>query len=445
MTRNTQVLVTVIVGLLAPVGAGAVELGVDPARVYASELAAPVDLSADPGASVEVALGYNFSAGEIRYGRIECQGEGELVAANVVVTEADGNVAPGAVNPAIGGLFFSLTAGGALAVPTDTDMLTLDADLTLDGDGDVDCAFSIYDQPSQAQAGGANGRVYTTGFQPFVHRTSGFVFRTDTGFGNEAVADVENANGPYFGFDVGGNAFASLEFSVLGGVLKANGTQVRLLDIFAPEMSVTIDGDFSTLDELRAHNFVDSNIYIPDAQDEGTATYLALNFAADWYAQFRFEETGTDPIPVADYTATLHAVVNPGYAVDDIGPIAIGSISHNGTELQAPLAQVPGAGWLSRMVLTNSGSVSRPYVVSVMGERGNTIGTADTTGSLPANGTVVVDLDKLMTGFTEGQQRRGSINVTIAAPPSQIQGLYQIVNATSGSISNHVMVRPGTN
>jgi hypothetical protein len=35
--------------------------------------------------------------------------------------------------------------------------------------------------------------------------------------------------------------------------------------------------------------------------------------------------------------------------------------------------------------------------------------------------------------------------VTVAAPNSQIQGLYQIVNQTTGSISNHVMVRPGTN
>ena len=32
-----------------------------------------------------------------------------------------------------------------------------------------------------------------------------------------------------------------------------------------------------------------------------------------------------------------------------------------------------------------------------------------------------------------------------AAPNNQIQGLYQIVNPVAGSLSNHVMVRPGTN
>ena len=40
---------------------------------------------------------------------------------------------------------------------------------------------------------------------------------------------------------------------------------------------------------------------------------------------------------------------------------------------------------------------------------------------------------------------RATLNVTIAAPNRTIQGLYQIVNPDSGSISNHVMVRPGSN
>ena len=40
---------------------------------------------------------------------------------------------------------------------------------------------------------------------------------------------------------------------------------------------------------------------------------------------------------------------------------------------------------------------------------------------------------------------RATIKLTVAAPNAQIQGLYQIVNPDSGSISNHVLVRPGTN
>ena len=40
---------------------------------------------------------------------------------------------------------------------------------------------------------------------------------------------------------------------------------------------------------------------------------------------------------------------------------------------------------------------------------------------------------------------RGTVNVNVSAPNDQIQGLYQIVNQAAGSLSNHVMVRPGTN
>ena len=35
--------------------------------------------------------------------------------------------------------------------------------------------------------------------------------------------------------------------------------------------------------------------------------------------------------------------------------------------------------------------------------------------------------------------------VVVATPNHQIQGLYQIVNPDKGSISNHVLVRPGSN
>ena len=49
----------------------------------------------------------------------------------------------------------------------------------------------------------------------------------------------------------------------------------------------------------------------------------------------------------------------------------------------------------------------------------------------------------MLTGFTGAP--RATLNVTVAGPTKQIQGLYQIVNPDSGSISNHVMVRPGTN
>ena len=69
------------------------------------------------------------------------------------------------------------------------------------------------------------------------------------------------------------------------------------------------------------------------------------------------------------------------------------------TQLQAPLAQVP-SGWLSRLALTNTGSTARPYTIAVQGETGNTISTSNLTGTVPANGTTVIDLTTVLTGFT---------------------------------------------
>jgi hypothetical protein len=138
-------------------------------------------------------------------------------------------------------------------------------------------------------------------------------------------------------------------------------------------------------------------------------------------------------------------VANAGYVVGNVGPIAVGEIIRNGTQLQAPLAQVPG-GWISRIVLTNTGSLPRDFEISVFGETGTTISTdaAEMVGQVPANGTEVIEVPDFLTGFAGGLPR-ATVNVTVAGPNNQIQGLYQIVNPTSGSISNHVMVRPGTN
>ena len=115
----------------------------------------------------------------------------------------------------------------------------------------------------------------------------------------------------------------------------------------------------------------------------------------------------------------------------------------NGVMLQAPFAQNP-AGWLCRTVLTNTGSTPANFQVSVMSETGIVVTTRNTSGVVPANGTVVNACTDFLANITGGLPRL-TFNFTVNAPSDNIQGLYQIVNAASGSISNHVMVRPGTN
>lgn len=430
MSLNKKLLVSAIAGLLISGNASAVVLGVDPPRQYARELVKPVALT-DANDDIEFNLGYNFSGGEVRYGRLECTGNIQI--GSPTITETSTNISLGSINGAgTDALFFSITAADPVSGATQAVVLTVDANITLTNNDPVNCAFSIYDLPSQAQAGGTTGRIYTTGFAPFIRSVSGFTFNATPG---SATADVAF---DYRQFVAGNGVFGSLVFDEVTGVLKADGSQVQLADIFAPATVVSISGDFSAATDLTWNSVSSTGGNASGQTFSMAAVGNGISGALDYI------ENSTDEIMISDYTALLDAVPNVGYTVADVGPLNAGEILHNGTQLQAPLAQVPG-GWISRMVLTNTGSVARPYSIAVQGEAGNTISTnaANMTGTIPANGTVVVDLTTVLTGFTGAP--RATLNVTVDAPSNQIQGLYQIVNPASGSISNHVMVRPGSN
>ena len=427
----------IVAGLAVSANVSAVELGVDDALVFASELEDGTELATTLD-DVEFAIGYNFSNGEVRYGRYECSSN--LTMDNVTLNETGGNVALGAINgEGTNALFFSMTGNGT---PSETDTITVVSDNTLEDGGSVSCSFSIYDQPSQAQAGGATGRIYTTGSGTVITRESGFLFEHDPSGVSSATADVEAANGAYFDFvmPTSPHPFGNLVFEEATGVLDADGMQVTLGDIFDSASTVDVVGDYAGGDPAGPIGSDATFTIVPATGD--TATFDAFDVAGE--GTFYFFVSGDAAIEAGDFTATLNAVANDGYEVSDVGPIFVGEIVRNGTQLQAPLVQTPNA-WVSRIVLTNTGSSDRPYELSVMGESGNIIGVDSTllVGTVPANGTKVIELDDILLTFSGSS--RATINATIAAPNNQIQGLYQIVNPDSGSISNHVMVRPGTN
>lgn len=434
MSLNKKLLAGTIAGLLVSANAGAVVLGVDPARNYAIELTKPVVLS-DTGDLIEARLNYNFSDGEVRYGRLECTaGTAELTPVGVPTTSAAG-VSLGAVNGAgTPALFFSITddvVGGS----TEAINIIFDVQTELLTNGNVDCAFSIYDQPSQAQAGGAAGRIASAGtngvFRPFIRSVPSFAFVATPG---QAIADVEATNGAYTDFLTNG-VFGSISHDLVAAPpYNEDGALITLTDLFAAGTNIDVAGDFTAASDVE----LDGSS--ADALIDTLATFIIGDNSVAGDLEY-FADLAT-PILESLYTATLDVTANAGFTIADVGPQDAGEIVRNGTQLQAPLAQVPN-GYISRMVLTNTGNVARPYEIAVQGETGNTIGTANLTGNVPANGTVVVELPTVLTSFTGAP--RATLNVTIAAPNNQIQGLYQIVNPAAGSISNHVMVRPGTN
>lgn len=439
MSMNKKLLATAVAGslyLVAASASAAVNISsATPASLkYASEIVtgtAGVALANTAANDLAFNLGYNFSDAEVRYARMECT---NLKFGTVAgVSSSDPNVILGSVNKLSGSsvVTFSVTDNSdGTAQANSTDVLTIDAGYTLLGSGDVSCTYSLYDQPSQASAGGTAGRIVTT-TGTFIKRASGVTFTTDP---HTLLADVEAVDGAYTDFKPAGwNNLGDVQFTNTAGVLKADGSQITLADIFS-SAELVFSGDFNAFDDVQFN--AASLTVAADGMSAVYDTALANSTSGLWLLP-----NNEDQIPAGDYNVSLDVAVNTGYAFAGSTKL-VGTIKRNGTQLQAPLAQVP-AGWLSRMVLTNTGSIERAYAVEVMGEEGNVIGTANLTGTIPAHGTKVVDLTSVLKSFTGAP--RATLNVTVSAPNNDIQGLYQIVNPASGSISNETMVRPGQN
>lgn len=451
---NKTLLATAVAGaLLMAAGQAAAQVNISqstsasPTVKYAVEIVKPaagVTLNSVAANGIRFALGYNFSGGEVRYARVECSSN-LVFASNTSVASSDAsNMSLGAVNGVgTSAIYFSITdnttstPGGADA----NDTLTVSSNYTLKDNNPVTCAYSLYDQPSQAQAGGTTGRIVNVS-RVFLESVPSYVFTVNST--NTLVANVEAANGAYFDFTTTTDTLPLGNFTfglVTTPPLKADGTAITMADLFGANTAFQVDGDFTAAANVSYTHAGPADFTINTAKTSATRTNGATAITSDVF----FNESGSLAIPAGSYTIKLNPVFNTGYS-STVGtsPQAFGQIIRNGTELQAPLVQLP-SGWLSRMVLTNTGSVARPYTIMVQGESGNTITTngANLTGTVPANGTIVVDLNTVLTGFTGAP--RATLNVNVAGPTNQIQGLYQIVNPASGSISNHVMVRPGAN
>lgn len=466
MSLNKKILAVAIVGgLFATTANAAVTLG--------SSLPAPVTVATEAFGTADAAgtdftnagnaldiitpFNYSFSAGEVRYARIECGSNVKFATAAVSATTAAAGNTFGAIN-GIGtnAISFSVTAGATPVLAANT--FTINGTRNISAGAAASCTYGLYDQPSQAQAGGTIGRIATAN-GAYINFASGYAFSTNSQ--QTLTANVEADTGAFTKFTAAGpvsdilGRLTNLRFdAAFGDQIDENGTDITLGAIFGAGTSISFAGDFSYITGTTGV-FLASNAGTCAAsiQNSTTRTSAAASFTVGSTAHgIGVDEVlcvvpnTTGAIPEGSYTATLNAVVSNAaeYSVSSTGPSAAGSIVRNGTSLQAPLAQVPG-GYLSRLVLTNTGSLPRPFTITVFGETGNTIGTANLTGTVPANGTLVRDLNTVLTSFTAGQATRATLNVTVAGPNNQIQGLYQIVNPASGSVSNHVMVRPGTN
>jgi hypothetical protein len=219
---------------------------------------------------------------------------------------------------------------------------------------------------------------------------------------------------------------------------------VTFADLFDPATAVTVEGDFSAATDLEWNG--------NGSTDDGANTFI-FEGNAEVDGDLEYIETGTDEIQISTYTATLAPEFNAGYEqIQTHTARDAGEIDRNGTELVAPLAQVP-VGWLSRVAVANNGNEDRTFTVTLNPATGGTASeatssfSADLTfdASVDAGDTVVLSVADMFPNASFTGPPRGTITITAEAPREQIDALYQIVNPASGSISNHIMIEPGTN
>ena len=466
---NKKLLAVAIVGTLAAGNAVAADLSANPvvpayfAKEIIASTAAPRVLTTAANAALSWKIGYNFSAGEVRFARVECSDTIQLNASGVT---SNGTAQLGSINGlGTNVLTFSLTS------PSSGTQIVAANTLTVVGNhaftstaSDVTCKVCLYDQPSQAQAGGNAGLIAGSSFSgAYLAFVPSYQLTANS---TEHVADVEAD--PSFSEFVP-DVSTSLTQAWIGwtpavGVnyglrdpdgagpqtapFRVDGTPITMADLFAATTTITATGDFNLVANANG-SFTGGALgraWLNGNSNQVTATTARFPVGAGAFTSSALyvENAFGHLIAESEYHLTLNPVAaNPTvYAVTPISNVFAGEIVRNGTQLQAPLAQVP-SGWLSRLALTNTGSTARPYTIAVQGETGNTISTSNLTGTVPANGTTVIDLTTVLTGFTASP--RATLNVTVAGPNNQIQGLYQIVNPDKGSISNHVLVRPGSN
>lgn len=437
--------------------------------VFANEIvatsAAPVTLlNPANGLDITTKVGYSLSNGEVRYVRVELA-NGTFTTATA--TTAAVNATIGAVN-GIGTsvIYFSITAGSAgISGTTDSIVIAGTRNITSTA-ANMTVSYSVYDQPSQAQAGGATGRIVNKENKAYVNFAKSYQVAVTA---DSAIADVE-ATTPFALFKSGQTSgvttrarLASIDYKLATTVPKlAAGTPIALTDLMdatATGTKLVITGDFSAAansDGTYTGSAL-NRVYLSLAADTACATAtVPANALTSTTATFNVGATATTlnpnlcfaprtgvAIPAATYTADLNAVsaAPATYAVANTASGTVSTITRNGTELQAPLYQTT-SGYISRFVLTNTGSVVANYSATVKAEADNTVTNGTLTGSIPAGGMVVIPASDIA---TFSGLPRGMVTFSVARPNSQIQGVFQIVNATTGSLSNTVMVRPGTN
>lgn len=185
------------------------------------------------------------------------------------------------------------------------------------------------------------------------------------------------------------------------------------------------------------------------AVTETAATFDVISGSANEFVCVR--ANGVTPIPVGVFDAEITATAKSGFVAPTfVKQTSIGSIERNGTQLDTPY--LTGAtGYISRIFLSNTGTVDADYTVQLLTDDGQTVTPGGiASGTIKAgtnafirvmeNSSVVPTVPGLISAFSGGP--RGSARFTIGGSPRDIQGIFQTVNLNSGDVQSILMTQP---
>ena len=423
--------------------------------LFAQELVtSPVIQLHNPNTALDLSVptGFSLSPSEVRYVRFELSNGAKFPGTATATGTA--NCTVGAVNGlSTTAVSFSVTAGSAGCDAANTLRLHTPTIDNIGNTSDVAATYSMYDQPSQAQAGGPAGQIKVTG--PTNMISFGPSYEAPGSAGTTVIADVSATGGvPYAKFE-GDSTLAKLGGSIAYNLTspvthKANGSTIQLGDLMATGTAGTklvVTGDFTAVAGTSGST---GTVFLSTGSactTSGAATATVITGStATWdvgatpttsKSLLCYQVNGTTAVPVKTYTAALKPVSKTPstYAVTDINIGTVGKIDHNGTVLETPMFS-NAAGYNNRFVFMNLGGAAA-YTTQCLVEAGKTATPgAAATGTLAAGQTVILSTNVCtVTGTATASGNtaaRGSIRFTIATPPEQVKGVYNSV-APNGS------------
>lgn len=410
----------------------------DDSLTYASELVAATTTLSGAGIDLAHTLGFGVSNTQTRYVRYDLTNgtfDSAVVAADLVVGASTVAVAQGGQ---IGDdyVILQITAGSDYAASQAVTFalgtgVGVDVASTASA---VSITYSLYETAADAVAAGTTGRL-ATGSDNIALFASAVDFRITTNISTASVEELFKEFTTTSPAALEAKIGTITKLDAMADVLTPAGLQVVWADLVAAGTKLVVAGNFGAAGSITIDNADNcATTTLTGALNTGkTSADVVIDATPLAAKNVCYTVTGLTAVPEQTVTVALDVVAEAGATTADVAAQTLGTIEHDGTTLQSPWFSTAD-GYISRFVMTNTGTTAADYSATVITEDGNVCTTgAAASGTIPAGKQLVVAASDVCTAFSGST--RAAVEFTIAAPNNNIQGVYNIVNATTGSRS----------